>query len=205
MRWPLHLEHPLINAVFQPLVRLWQEGSKPATGAFVALAAMFQEFVGDVFTPLAFFILISGLTDTLYGRRLHKLIGDYNPAQAEIGLHGKLMGLFLAVMIRWYEWWVAEYGLSDAEGWKRFLVTNGLLAVAVGTTLFVQDLRSIQEKRERFGMPPMPIFSQAMKVLERFASAVVGAPSEDAELQNRRHTDRDYAPERRRHDSEGSE
>lgn len=190
MKWPEHMEHPLVHSTLAPMIRVWQELSKPVGAGVVILAGVFQEFVADIFTPLAFMVLVSGLTDTLYGRRLHKILGDYDPAKAEIGLHGKLMGLALAVMIRWYEWWVAAYGLPDPDGWKRFLVTNGLLGVAVATTLFVQDLRSIQEKRERFGMPPIPVFSQIMKMLERLAEAMVGVPKpEDVDVQHRRRDD----------------
>lgn len=178
-------DHPVYHMLTAPWARTMQALSESwaarimAGGMAVAQAAWFDAFL--LFAALG---LVTAITDTLYGRRLHKLIGDYDPIRAEIGLHGKMAGLTMAWVIRALEWGF-DNRIAPALTDMTWVQTSGLFATAMVVTLVVQDLASIQEKRERFGQRPIPVFTFIMKHVDSLLERVVGIPS-NAELQNRR-------------------
>lgn len=199
---PKYPEHPVMHAFLAPLGRLWDEGTRP-TGWLALLVGFVQAVWADVFTFLAVLVFLSGLADTLYGRRLHKILGTYDPQKAEIGLHGKIMGLTLALFIRGLEYWMRVYAVPD----EPLLHTRGFIAVAILLTLFAQDLRSIQEKRERFGMGPIPVFTPILRWLEALADRFAGVPTRERGEEmldgRRRHDDPERThPLRREEDHE---
>jgi hypothetical protein len=140
----------------------------------------------DAFTLVIFLLVASGTADTIYGRRIHKQLHTYEQHKAEIGLLSKIMGIVLTMLIRGFEgWWSTLVMSTPFDGWH----TNGFLAMAVAVTLFVHDLKSIQEKRVRFGQPPLPVFTQVLAVLDGLASLLGAGPPDNRRLVERRSTD----------------
>lgn len=173
--------HPVMAALLAPLYRL-QEASWGER--LLGLAAGFWSFLTtDSFVLLMFLLVMSGTFDTIYGRRVAIALDRYDQSKAELGLQSKIMGLAMAALIRGFEaWWAAAIVGGRLEG----LHTHGYLAMAVAATLFVHDLKSIQEKRVRFGQPPLPIITQVLDVLDGLAAMLGAGPPKDAQLRARR-------------------
>lgn len=202
MREPSPIDYPLYNAVLAPFARLfdgsWRDWTIGMIGA--GLTALWN----DLFILLWVWAWISAITDTMYGRRLHRILDRYDPVKAEIGMHGKLAGLTMALIVRGVEWTIAARVLPELNGLETWLATaveNAIFSSLMAGTLLGQDLRSIQEKRERFGQPPIPVFSTAMRLLEKMIERLAGPPP-DAELQHRREDDPGHH-HRREEDDEG--
>lgn len=199
MRHPTSVDHPISHAVLAPLQRILES---PWSDRLVGVAAAaLTTLWNDIFIILWFLALASAVTDTVYGRRLHLILEDYDPRTAEIGLHGKLAGLTMAIIVRGVEWAVAARLLVTLEGlngfsFLAFVVGQGLFSAAMAATLLGQDLRSIQEKRERFGQEPIPVFTAAMRLLDKAVRVVTGAPPPDSEIRHRREDDRREDDER---------
>jgi len=175
--------HPVAHALLSPFLRL-QEAT---TGEKIVglLTGLWTFLSGDLFIGLCFLLILSGTADTIYGRRVATAVGKFDQTKAEIGLQSKIMGLVLAVLIRGFEAWWAN---ASVGGRFEGIHTYGYLAMAVAATLFVHDLKSIQEKRVRFGQQPLPIVSQVLNMLDGLA-ALLGGPPRDAELHPRREAD----------------
>lgn len=173
--------HPMSRMVMAPLFRLDVPGAK-AVG--VAIGAM-QAVVQDLSFGIFFLLIISGVADTVYGRRQAKALGEFDPLKAEIGLHSKIMGLVLTLLVRGFELWWSDAATGTAiDG----LHTHGAMAAAIAVTLFISDIKSIEDKRARFGQRPLPILGPILELMDRMAT-VLGAPVEDDLL--RRHDDND--------------
>lgn len=175
--------HPVMAALLAPLFRL-QESS--AGEKVLGLLTGLWTFVsGDLFIGLCFLLILSGTADTIYGRRVAIAFDKYDQTKAELGLQSKIMGLVMAVLIRLFEaWWASAASGGRLDG----VHTYGYLAMAVAATLFVHDLKSIQEKRVRFGQPPLPVVSQVLAILDGLA-AMLGGPPKGADIATRRESD----------------
>lgn len=185
--------HPVMHALVAPVQRIYAQLSGGWAGRLAAgIAATLQALWHDAFVIFAFLALISAVVDTLYGRRLHSILGDYDPIKAQIGLHGKMAGLTMAWIIRAMEWGFDNRIIqaNDALSWAS---THGLFATAMVATLLIQDLSSIQEKRERFGQKPIPVFSAFVKKVNAWMDRLAGIPK-DAEVRNRRKGDPETNP-----------
>lgn len=186
--------HPVFAALLAPLYRL-QDASwgERALGLILGIWTFVSQ---DLFIGLAALLFLSGTADTIYGRRVALACGKYDQARAELGLQSKIMGLVMAVLIRGFEaWWAAAIVGGRLNGFH----TYGYLSMAVAATLFVHDLKSIQEKRVRFGQPPIPVLTQVLNVLDGLA-ALLGAPPRDMTPQTRE----DDPPESTGHQLRGS-
>lgn len=174
-----HLDHSL-RAAMAPVLRLYY--SSPGEKAMGIIGGVTAWITGDAFALLLLLLVASGTADTIYGRAMAHRLDRYDQVKADIGLHSKIMGVVLALLIWGFElWWATTVQASPLAS----LHTYGCLSAAVAVTLFVNDLKSIQEKRVRFGQPPLPVLTQVLAVIDRLAAAL-GAPPEDAPLVDRR-------------------
>lgn len=186
MRLPSSIDHPVYHAVAVPFVRLWESSALAKIAGL--LGVVLQVLWSDAFTVFFCLAFLSAIVDTVYGRRLHKLIGDYDPLKAEIGLHGKFAGLAIGLFFRAMEWAMTNRVLIEAGDALSWASSRGLIATAIVGTLLVQDLDSIQEKRERFGQPPIPVFSAGVRLIRKAVERLAGVP-ENPTLRDRRSSD----------------
>ena len=171
-------------ALLAPLFRL-QEASW-GERVFGIVVGLWTFITTDTFVLLAFLLVMSGTFDTIYGRRVAFALDTYDQSKAELGLQSKIMGLAMAALIRGFEaWWASAIAGTGLEA----VHTHGYLALAVAATLFVHDLKSIQEKRVRFGQPPLPVITQVLDVLDGFAAMLGAGPPKGADLKARRGSD----------------
>lgn len=174
--------HPLYAVVLAPIERLQYSSGGEKLGALLAAVGTF--LLTDAFTAIIILMVASGTADTIYGRAIAKKLDRYDQVKADIGLHSKIMGVVLTLLIRGFEgWWSRIIIDGPFDGWH----TSGLLSMAVALTLFVNDLKSIQEKRVRFGQPPLPVLGRVLDLLDRFAAALGAGPG--GELVERREGD----------------
>lgn len=175
--------HPIITAVAAPLLRLQQ--ASPGEKMIGLIGGLWVFITTDAFILSSLLLVGSGTADTIYGRSIHKQLGTFDTQKAEIGFHSKIMGLVMVLLIRGFEvWWTRVIVGSPLDG----LYTNGFLSMAVALTLFISDLKSIEEKRVRFGQAPLPVIGRVLNTLDGFAS-VLGAGPNGKELIDRRATD----------------
>lgn len=200
MRWPAPdpLQHPVFHALASPFSRL--ADLDPRSTLLVAVGAILQALWQDIFVVFWFIALGTAAWDTMYGRTLHRLLGDYDEVAAQIGLQGKMAGLALSIIVRASEWTVAHRLLPNEEATRflpfidsffAFVVEHGLFSTAMVVGLLAQDCFSIQDKRERFGQPPIPIFSTFMRLAEKMLERVFSIPPKGEDSLKRRSTDDD--------------
>ena len=169
--------HPLSRVVMAPLFRFDVPGAKALGVAVGTVQAVVQDLSFGIF----FLLIISGVADTVYGRRQAKALGEFDPLKAELGLHSKMMGIVLTLLVRGFElWWSNAATGTAVDG----MHTHGVMAAAIAVTLFISDIESIEEKRARFGQRPLPILGPILRMMNRMATAL-GAPEEDAILRRR--------------------
>lgn len=182
----------ILRVVVAPLMRVYQ--ATPAEKLLGLLGGVWAWVMAEAFIPLLFLLVLSGSADTVYGRRMAILLDQYDELKAEIGLQSKMMGVVMACLIWGFElWWGLMVQSGPFAGWH----THGFLSAAVALTLFVADLKSIQEKRERFGQRPLPVIGRVLDFIDRLASAM-GAPDQDSELVKRRGDHKNDTAHRRR-------
>lgn len=178
------MHHPLVTVLTAPVQRLMN--TSLGERIFGVISAIIGFLLTDAFTLVTMLLVASGTADTIYGRALHKQLDNYDQQKAEIGLLSKVMGIVMVLLIRGFEgWWSRVIVDGPFDGWH----TAGFLSMAVAVTLFVHDLKSIQEKRVRFGQPPLPVLTQVLNVLDRIADAL-GAGPNGHHVVERRSTDR---------------
>lgn len=193
------VNHPLF-AVFQaPRQRLMN------TSMGERIIGVLSAFVGflltDAFMFVTLLLVASGTADTIYGRALHKKLDNYDQLTAEIGLLSKVMGIVMVLLIRGFEgWWSRVIVNGPFDGWH----TAGFLSMSIAVTLFVHDLKSIQEKRIRFGQPPLPVLTQVLKLLDTIAASM-GAGPNGHDLVERRQSDPHESKEYQRRASDRDE
>lgn len=192
-------DHSILRAAVAPFLRLYY--SSPGEKAMGMIGGVWAWVTADGFAFLVLLLVASGTADTIYGRTMAHRLNQYDQAKADIGLHSKIMGVVLALLIWGFELWWAN---ALVDGPLNGLHTAGFLSAAVALTLFVNDLKSIQEKRMRFGQPPLPVLSQVLAFLDRLAS-IMGAPKENAPLVERRRGDQADTGARRRADDDKEE
>ncbi len=172
------IERPIYRIVLAPFIRLQE--IPVGTGKVAMLLGVAQAVLHDLTFGIFVLLIVSGIADTIYGRRVAHALDEFDSMKAEMGLHSKIMGLILALLVRGFElWWEIASAGTTFEGFH----TYGALAAAIAVTLFVSDLKSIEEKRMRFGQGPIPVLGTFLKQLDRIATAL-GAP--DGQLVRRR-------------------
>lgn len=180
-----HHHHPALGVVMAPIWRLRFQDLPDAAKMAGILVGVLQAIVHDLSFGIFGLMILSGVMDTIYGRRVARAMGEYDQIKAEIGLQSKFMGLAIALLIRGFELWLATWtNGSTLDGWQ----THGALAAAIAATLFVQDISSIQEKRERYGQGKIPVLGHILTAMSRVATAL-GAPQPDAKPNRRKDDD----------------
>jgi phage-related holin len=153
------------NAFLTPLMRL---DETPAWGKMLgALLAVWHYVTHDLFGGVLFLVFITGAADYLFGVRAAKHAGTYDPRIAHAGFIGKLSGMVLIFILRFFEHWASTNSLID---------TKGALSIALAISLFAVDLQSIAHHRESFGARPIPVLSNILSWLQALASKRVPPP-----------------------------
>lgn len=119
-----------------------------------------KTLLADPFSTLLPFLVLANAWDWLYGRRAAHLRDEFDDRLSAIGLHGKIGAFSIVLLLRALEWWGGHNG---------FLETSGLLACVVTFALIMEDVRSIQRKRETLGLGKIPLLSP---VLDLFGAAL---------------------------------
>lgn len=171
------ISHPFLSMILAPLERLqaasWVEKILGLVGGALAWV------ISDAFTVAVMLLVASGTADTIYGRALAAKLDKFDQTKADIGLQSKIMGVVLTLLIRGFEgWWSNLIADGPFDGYH----TAGYLSMAVAITLFVNDLKSIQKKRERFGQPPLPVLGYVLDVLDRIAAALGAGPPKGRDI-----------------------
>lgn len=170
--------YPYGSVLASPWLRLMEAGDMGKVAA--GLAAVAQVVLGDLFTGIAVLLVLSGAADLYDGMRVARHLGTYDPLKAEIGFHTKLMGVVLCLLIRGFEWWWAGavQGLEVNGVVLDGLHTYGMLAASSAAILFVRDLKSIREKRERMGVK-LPVIGAVLDVMDVAARRLFGPSQAD--------------------------
>ena len=176
---------PVLRVLIVPFLRFSPEELPAAAKAAAFLAVMLQVIWQDISGVIIGLLLLSGVADTIYGRRLHHALGTFEQARAELGLQTKIMGIVLCSLIRGFEWWWEHRVVADSD--FSALHTHGWIAAAAATALFVSDLKSIEEKLERMSRP-MPFLAKVLAVLDKFGDILLLPADKKTEIK-RRHDD----------------
>lgn len=95
--------------------------------------------------------LLASAADFYYGVRASKKeLIFYDSVRATTGVHVKVSGLILVLIIRLLELWLSSFNIAN---------TKGALSVALLFTFVAIDIESIARNRERLGAGPIPILS----------------------------------------------
>jgi hypothetical protein len=159
--------------VLAPLVAM---RDAPAWGkAWAGIMGGIQFVVSDLFTGILALVAVSGAVDYLYGRKIARITQTFDPLKADFGLHNKIVGIILLLIVRTFEHWITKIDVADL-GWT--LNTHGMLAVALAVLLLAKELDSIDHHRQTLGGAPWPIFDQFLGLLRRFPAGKMPPPAD---------------------------
>lgn len=158
----------LFKLVAVPLMRV--EGT-PLWGRVVSVLVGCAEIVrGDLFLGILLLLVASNALDWYHGRAVAKIDQIFDPHLALYGLHSKVAGIALVLLIRGFEAWLAGIELADGTV---ALQTHGFVSIAIAVALFANDVESISLHRERMGARPIPILSSVVGGLRQLAKGLV--------------------------------
>jgi len=142
-----------LGLLLDPLHRVAEVG--PPGWIAATLAGMSAYFLSHVPEFVLAMAATSAIVDWIAGFILARIRGDYDRRIAHHGLISKGVGILVCVLLLVFERGVAGSGLD----------TKGYLAAAIATALFVQDLRSLEEKSGK----KIPLLSAGLDVLDAIA------------------------------------
>jgi hypothetical protein len=141
--------------------------------AWAWIMGMVQFLTADVFTGIISLVAVAGGVDYLYGRKIARLTQTFEPLKADFGLHNKIVGIILLLIVRSFEHWLTKIDLMDL-GWE--LNTHGMMAVGLAVLLLAKELDSIDHHRQTLGGAPWPVFDQFLALLRRFPGGKLQPP-----------------------------
>lgn len=146
-----------MQLVEDPFTRLQQS---PFWGKVAGvLLGWLQVWFSGVFGSVLSLFMVSSLFDWWFGRKAARKEGRYDPNVAHYGLHSKLSGIVLILLVRGLELALA----GDAM----FIDTRGYFATALALALFANDLESIHHHRVTLGAAPIPFLGRIIDTLKR--------------------------------------
>ena len=153
----------LHSLIWLPLARIIET---PVWGKVLGVVvALGQLLYADLSMKLIGLLMFSGLFDWFWGRKAAKAEGRFDEDISRHGLHSKIAGIAMLLIIR-----VAE-GVAGTElgfAWEGFPTT------ALAIALLTQDLRSLQRHRQALGAGSWPLLDQVMGGIERAWAAAFG-------------------------------
>lgn len=162
---------PLGIYVLSPLQQI---KDAPSWGYFWSVIVGVVQFLAtDLFTGILALVALAAGVDYFWGRKVAQLDGSFSSKKAEVGLHGKFLGIILLLLIRAFEWWLSRASII-AETFD--INTHGLLAVVLGVILLAKELDSIDHHRQALGGEPWPLFDHLLRLMRRVPNSVLKPP-----------------------------
>jgi hypothetical protein len=138
----------------------------PTAARLVALLfALLQLAWNDTLTGLFFVLLGSSVLDYVLGRACAKKAKRYDPRLAHDGALVKVSGIAILFIIRGFEAWATSRG---------FVATHGAIAAAVGVSLLLLDVESIENHRIFLGARPIPLLSRVIAWMHGVEARLLG-------------------------------
>jgi hypothetical protein len=163
------MAHPVsspLHAIVSPMDRLASASPEIQVGAM--LIAAIQWVARDLFAGALMLVIFAGVSDYLLGGRIARMKGEWNGNAARNGVVGKMSGVFLCLLIRFFEAWLAQ---------QADLNTHGAVATGLAVSLFAVEVQSIAFHRESVGARPIPILSSILDWMQRMAgNKIPGGP-----------------------------
>lgn len=151
--------------LYAPLQRL---DSVPGWGWVLAVIAGAWEYIStDAFSKILALVVLTGAADYYLGAKSARLRGRFSPVTAQMGVHGKVAGIVLLLLVRLFEGWAQQHG---------FVALNGGVATALAVALFAVDVQSISHHRELFGATPLPLLGGVLAWIRGVATVKLPPP-----------------------------
>lgn len=158
----------VMGAVIAPVARLID--LSPDGKLVAGLLGMVAAVTADISVLLVAVLLLSSSIDWWFGRAAAKKRGVFDVGVSAWGLHSKIAGVLLVVVLRLVEVVLNQAGVPDP---------HGVLAVATAAALIYQDLESIDLHRQTLGGRPIPILTSVLKVGRRLAESLLPVDTGD--------------------------
>lgn len=134
------LEEPISGVFLSPLARAAQVDQGWGGRVMAAFSAVAQVFWTDFFWMAIAAVFVSHAWDWVLGRELAKLRDEFDEAKSRLGLYSKLSSFVIILLVRFIEQGFALQGWAD---------TRGLISAGIAAGIVVQDIKSIEDKREK--------------------------------------------------------
>lgn len=148
-----------IMAPFQRLVDLSVDGKVVA-----ATLGLVAAVTADLSFLLLAVLMVSSAVDWFFGRAAARKMRRFDVSVSMWGLHSKIAGILLVVVLRLVELVLNNAGVPDP---------HGVLAVATAAALIYQDLESIDHHRQTLGGRPIPVLAQILKAGRKMSEALL--------------------------------
>ncbi len=135
-----------------------------------------QFMVGDLFVGILALVTVAGGIDYFYGRKLAQLRHGFDPVKAELGLHSKIVGIVLLMLVRSFEFWLSRVTTAHVA---LNVDTHGLVAVALAVILLAKEFDSIDHHRQELGGEPWPLFDRFLRLMRRVPTGALPEEPEE--------------------------
>lgn len=164
----------MLSTLSAPVVRVTELG---ADGKIMAsIIGVIGAITGDLTVLLLGVLVCSSGIDWWLGRATAHRRGDFDPAVSGWGLHSKIAGILLVVVLRLLEAVLWQAGVPDP---------HGVLAVVTAAALIYQDLDSIDHHRQELGGQPIPVLTAVLGIGRRLAESLLPVEPPETEEDGR--------------------